>query len=65
MQLEGTLGQRLGAYTAELGTPDHDAMLSCSTWPHRTPSPHTGTTSQAVLPADTSGATPLRVRLAP
>jgi hypothetical protein len=26
MQLEGTLGQRLGVYTAEPGTPDHDAM---------------------------------------
>ncbi|WP_030663725.1 helix-turn-helix transcriptional regulator [Streptomyces cellulosae] len=27
MHLEGTPGQRLGAYTAEPGTPDHDAML--------------------------------------
>jgi transcriptional regulator with XRE-family HTH domain len=27
MQLEGTLGQRLGVYTAEPGSPDHDAML--------------------------------------
>ncbi|WP_063734484.1 helix-turn-helix transcriptional regulator [Streptomyces sp. RTd22] len=27
MQLEGTPGQRLGVYTAEPGTPDHDAML--------------------------------------
>ncbi|MER5440441.1 helix-turn-helix transcriptional regulator [Streptomyces sp. NPDC002790] len=26
MHLEGTPGQRLGAYTAEPGTPDHDAM---------------------------------------
>lgn len=25
--LEGTPGQRLGVYTAEPGTPDHDAML--------------------------------------
>jgi hypothetical protein len=27
MHLEGTSGQRLGVYTAEPGTPDHDAML--------------------------------------
>jgi transcriptional regulator with XRE-family HTH domain len=27
MELEGTPGQRLGVYTAEPGTPDHDAML--------------------------------------
>jgi transcriptional regulator with XRE-family HTH domain len=27
MQLEGTPGQRLGAYTAEPGTPDYDAMI--------------------------------------
>jgi hypothetical protein len=27
MNLEGTPGQRLGVYTAEPGTPDHDAML--------------------------------------
>ncbi len=27
MQLEGTLGQRIGVYTADPGTPDHDAML--------------------------------------
>jgi hypothetical protein len=27
MQLEGTLGHRLGIYVAEPGTPDHDAML--------------------------------------
>lgn len=27
MQLEGTPGQRLGVYTAEPGSPDHDAML--------------------------------------
>ncbi|MFF1259514.1 helix-turn-helix transcriptional regulator [Streptomyces sp. NPDC058321] len=27
MHLEGTPGQRLGAYTAEPGTPDYDAML--------------------------------------
>ncbi|WP_326762498.1 helix-turn-helix transcriptional regulator [Streptomyces phaeochromogenes] len=27
MQLEGTPGQRLGVYTAEPGTPDHDAIL--------------------------------------
>ncbi|MER5896555.1 helix-turn-helix transcriptional regulator [Streptomyces sp. NPDC001876] len=27
MQLEGTPGQRIGVYTAEPGTPDHDAML--------------------------------------
>ncbi|MFC6066405.1 helix-turn-helix transcriptional regulator [Streptomyces ochraceiscleroticus] len=27
MHLDGTPGQRLGAYTAEPGTPDHDAML--------------------------------------
>jgi transcriptional regulator with XRE-family HTH domain len=27
MHLEGTPGQRLGVYTAEPGTPDHDAML--------------------------------------
>ncbi|MCX5395693.1 helix-turn-helix transcriptional regulator [Streptomyces sp. NBC_00102] len=27
MNIEGTPGQRLGAYTAEPGTPDHDAML--------------------------------------
>jgi len=27
MQLEGTPGQRLGVYTAEPGTPDHDAMI--------------------------------------
>ncbi|MER5180983.1 helix-turn-helix transcriptional regulator [Streptomyces sp. NPDC002896] len=27
MQLEGTPSQRLGVYTAEPGTPDHDAML--------------------------------------
>ncbi|WP_435284386.1 helix-turn-helix transcriptional regulator [Streptomyces koelreuteriae] len=27
MQLEGTPGQRLGVYTADPGTPDHDAML--------------------------------------
>jgi hypothetical protein len=27
MQLDGTPGQRLGVYTAEPGTPDHDAML--------------------------------------
>lgn len=27
MELEGTPGQRLGVYTAESGTPDHDAML--------------------------------------
>jgi transcriptional regulator with XRE-family HTH domain len=26
MQLEGTPGQRIGVYTAEPGTPDHDAM---------------------------------------
>ncbi|WP_299540715.1 helix-turn-helix transcriptional regulator [uncultured Streptomyces sp.] len=35
MQLEGTPGQRLGAYTAEPGTPDHDAMLLLDmTTPH-------------------------------
>ncbi|MFD8078791.1 helix-turn-helix transcriptional regulator [Streptomyces sp. NPDC059718] len=27
MQLEGTPGQRVGVYTAEPGTPDHDALL--------------------------------------
>ncbi|MFF2729849.1 helix-turn-helix transcriptional regulator [Streptomyces sp. NPDC058008] len=27
MRLEGTPGQRMGVYTAEPGTPDHDAML--------------------------------------
>jgi hypothetical protein len=27
MQLETTPGQRLGVYTAEPGTPDHDAMV--------------------------------------
>ena len=27
MHLEGTPGQRIGVYTAEPGTPDHDAML--------------------------------------
>jgi hypothetical protein len=27
MQLEGTPGQRLGVYTTEPGTPDHDAMI--------------------------------------
>ncbi|MBV6702225.1 helix-turn-helix transcriptional regulator [Kitasatospora aureofaciens] len=27
MQLEGTPGHRMGIYTAEPGTPDHDAML--------------------------------------
>jgi hypothetical protein len=27
MQLEGTPGQRLGVYTAEPATPDHDAMI--------------------------------------
>ncbi|WP_181764438.1 helix-turn-helix transcriptional regulator [Streptomyces albidus (ex Kaewkla and Franco 2022)] len=27
MELEGTPGQRFGVYTAEPGTPDHDAML--------------------------------------
>jgi transcriptional regulator with XRE-family HTH domain len=27
MQLEGTGGQRLGVYTADPGTPDHDAMI--------------------------------------
>jgi transcriptional regulator with XRE-family HTH domain len=27
MQLEGTPGQRLGVYTAEPGSPDHDAMV--------------------------------------
>ncbi|MFD6275125.1 helix-turn-helix transcriptional regulator [Streptomyces sp. NPDC060209] len=27
MELEGTPGQRMGVYTAEPGTPDHDAML--------------------------------------
>ncbi|MFI5475219.1 helix-turn-helix transcriptional regulator [Streptomyces cacaoi] len=27
MALEGTAGQRMGVYTAEPGTPDHDAML--------------------------------------
>jgi hypothetical protein len=27
MHLEGTPGQRIGVYTAEPGTPDHDAMI--------------------------------------
>lgn len=27
MQLEGTPGQRIGVYTAEPGSPDHDALL--------------------------------------
>ncbi|MEU3464719.1 hypothetical protein ABZ721_32825 [Streptomyces sp. NPDC006733] len=27
MALEGTPGHRFGVYTAEPGTPDHDAML--------------------------------------
>jgi hypothetical protein len=27
MHLDDTPGQRLGVYTAEPGTPDHDAML--------------------------------------
>jgi hypothetical protein len=27
MQLESNPGQRLGVYTAEPGTPDHDAMI--------------------------------------
>jgi hypothetical protein len=27
MQLEGTPGQRIGVYTAEPGTPDHDGLL--------------------------------------
>lgn len=27
MHLDGTPGRRLGAYTAEPGSPDHDAML--------------------------------------
>jgi hypothetical protein len=27
MQQEGTPGQRLGAYIAEPGTPDYDAMI--------------------------------------
>ncbi|MDW6057355.1 hypothetical protein SAZ11_03840 [Streptomyces sp. FXJ1.4098] len=27
LHVEGTPGQRIGVYTAELGTPDHDALL--------------------------------------
>lgn len=27
MHLEGTPGRRIGVYTAEPGTPDHDAMM--------------------------------------
>jgi hypothetical protein len=27
MQLEGTPGQRLGIYLAQVGTPDYDAMI--------------------------------------
>lgn len=39
MQLEGTPGQRIGVYTAEPGTPDHDAMLLLDmTAPAATPS---------------------------
>ncbi|MGW3662008.1 helix-turn-helix transcriptional regulator [Streptomyces sp. NPDC005141] len=43
MHLEGTPGQRLGVYTAEPGTPDHDALLLLDmtappSAPHSTPS---------------------------
>ncbi|CAM5596419.1 hypothetical protein STENM327S_03907 [Streptomyces tendae] len=31
MQLEGTPGQRIGVYSAEPGTPDHDALLLLDT----------------------------------
>ena len=45
MHLEGTPGQRIGVYTAEPGTPDHDAMtLLDMTAPAAAPSreiPHT------------------------
>lgn len=40
MALEGTPGQRMGIYTAEPGTPDHDAMLLLDlTAPHTEPAP--------------------------
>ncbi|ELP63136.1 helix-turn-helix transcriptional regulator [Streptomyces turgidiscabies] len=39
MHLEGTPGQRLGVYTAEPGTPDHDAMLLLNMTATQ-PSPH-------------------------
>lgn len=40
MQLEGTPGQRIGVYTAEPGTPDHDALLLLDlTAPRPTPRP--------------------------
>jgi hypothetical protein len=42
MQLEGTPGQRLGVYTAEPGTPDHDAMTLLDLTAPR----HTATTAQ-------------------
>ncbi|MFF8394911.1 hypothetical protein [Streptomyces sp. NPDC016172] len=40
MALEGTLAHRLGVYTAEPGTPDHDAMLLLDmTATHTEPTP--------------------------
>ncbi|MGW3245519.1 helix-turn-helix transcriptional regulator [Streptomyces sp. NPDC001070] len=40
MHLEGTPGQRIGVYTAEPGTPDHDALLLLDmTAPQPTPGP--------------------------
>ncbi|CAM5267155.1 Putative DNA-binding protein OS=Streptomyces tendae OX=1932 GN=llpRV PE=4 SV=1 [Streptomyces tendae] len=44
MQLEGTPGQRIGVYSAEPGTPDHDALLLLDTTTPDAPShqaPHT------------------------
>lgn len=47
MHLEGPPGQRIGVYTAEPGTPDHDAMMLLDmTAPATAPSqeiPHTST----------------------
>ncbi|MFF7337305.1 helix-turn-helix transcriptional regulator [Streptomyces sp. NPDC008163] len=41
MALEGTPGQRMGIYTAQPGTPDHDAMLllDLTAPPHTEPTP--------------------------
>jgi transcriptional regulator with XRE-family HTH domain len=46
MQLEGTPGQRLGVYTAEPGTPDHDAMTLLDLTAPR----HTATTAAQQQP---------------
>ncbi|MBL7632173.1 helix-turn-helix transcriptional regulator [Frankia nepalensis] len=49
LALEGTPGQRMGIYTAEPGTPDHDAMLLLDMTAPASSRPHPSTDSATVI----------------